>query len=90
MYYPAGDELMVTFFPDDGYQARLRARAPEVSGEGIRATFELVDATNVRAGATPTPGFTLELSPDGKRMVQTWRFVEQGKESTLPLAFERP
>jgi hypothetical protein len=90
VFYPAGDRVAVSFFADEGYQERLRCDDKPAADGSLDLTFERIDATNVKPGSTPSPGFSLHVDADGAHMSQVWRSVDSaGTETKRALAFER-
>jgi len=85
-YYLDFDGVMVTCFPDDGFQMRFRARG--LAPDGKTLDFRLLDATNLRSGVAHGTRFTIELR-SADELVQRWWWTDGTTETAIEILFRR-
>ena len=87
MYYPDGDQLMMTHYCSAHNQPRMRSQTAAVGSKNI--TFDFVDVTNLSG---PDAGHMKKLVVtfgDKDHFDQEWTWREKGKENTVMIHFER-
>jgi len=82
-----GESILVTLFPDDGYQARYRSTGLEPGSSAME--FRLVDHTNWTPPASPpAKSFTFEIA-DSNTARQVWQFTFGDKPTPVPISLKR-
>ena len=82
-----GETILLTLFPDDGFQARYRSTGLEPGSSAME--FRLVDHTNWSPPASPpAKSFTFEIT-DANTARQVWQFTFGDKPTPVPISLKR-
>ncbi len=77
-------QFLLSLFPDDGFQGRMRATASAATPDVLE--FAFVDATNMIEGSGRATTMTFRSADE---IVQTWHWRADGKDSAFDITLRR-
>jgi hypothetical protein len=88
VYYPDGQQVMLTHYCLMGNQPRMRTTAPPSGASGNQMSFAFVDATNLKPGGDHMDSVKFTFA-DADHFSQVWTMKLGSKEIPETFTFER-